>query len=57
MYIPRFLLLATTCMAFNKKLCDMLKVQERHSSKRQIKHQNQTQVWCRYWNYQTGNLK
>lgn len=55
--IPQFLLLATTCLAFNKKLHDMLKVKEIHSPKRQIKHQSQTQIWYKCWNYQTANLK
>ena len=52
----RFLLPSASYPAFSKKLQDILK-DTMHNLKRQRKYQNQTQIWQRCWNYQTGNLK
>ena len=52
----RFLLPSASYPAFSKKLQDILK-DTKHNLKRQSKYQNQTQIWQRCWNYQTGNLK
>lgn len=37
----------------NNKACQKA---SQNSEKRQNKHKNQTQLWHRFWNYQTGNL-
>lgn len=55
-YSLDFLLSSTSRSAINRKLQGTVKG-KKHTLKRQSKHQNQIQIWQRYWNYKTVNLK
>ena len=55
-HMPQFLLPDASYVTFNKTLQSMLKGKKTQSEETKSKHQNQTQIWQKFWNYQTRNL-